>query len=136
MIERLKKRAEGGDAIAIRTLGCFYRDGSNGLRQNHRKAMKLLLRAGELGHAEAYNKVGYSYCNGRGVETDTVKGKYYYELAAMGGHVIARYNLGCVEHYAGNMNRAVKHWMISAGAGHDKSLKEIQELHAWACNKR
>jgi TPR repeat protein len=48
------------------------------------------------------------------VERDTSKAKYYYELAAMGGHVRARHNLGIVEGSAGNMNRAMTHLMISA----------------------
>ena len=43
------------------------------------------------------------------------------------GNVDARNNLGNLEYRAGNMNRAVKHFMIAAGAGHDKSLKKIRE---------
>ena len=45
----------------------------------------------------------------------------------MGGNVHARHNLGLWEKYAGNMDRAVKHWMISAAAGDDDSLKAIQQ---------
>ena len=74
-----------------------------------------------------YNDVGVLYIQGRGVERDENKAKYYYELAAMGGNTMARLNLGCVEGSAGNMNRAMKHWMISARAGDDGSLKEIQD---------
>ena len=58
---------------------------------------------------------------------DAKKAEYYYELAAMMGNIRARHNLGCDEQDAGNMKRAVKHWMISAGAGYDKSLKGIRE---------
>ena len=64
---------------------------------------------------------------GEGVERDLTRAKYYYELAAMGGDVSARHNLGCMEWNAGNKQRAVKHWMISAGAGHDESLNAIRE---------
>jgi TPR repeat protein len=56
-----------------------------GLRQNQGKAMKLWIRAGELGHVEAYYNLGKSYENGEGVERDVYKAKHYYELAAMGG---------------------------------------------------
>ena len=125
-IERLKKRAEGDDAVAMRNLGCCYRDGKHGLPQYYDRAMKLLLRAGELGSAVEYNNVGYAYENGEGVARDMKKAKYYYELAAMGGHVIARHNVGVLEAQAGNTNRAVKHWMISAGAGDDDSLTAIR----------
>ena len=40
----------------------------------------------------------------------------------------ARHNLGVDEDEAGNKKRALKHWMIAAGAGYGKSLKEIRQL--------
>ena len=43
----------------------------------------------------------------------------------MTGDVEARHNLGGFEWNAGDQDRAVKHWMIAAGAGCDKSLKQI-----------
>ena len=61
------------------------------------------------------------------MERDLKKATYYSELAAMGGEVMARHNLGTDEAYAGNMNRAMKHFMIAAGAGYDDSLKAIRE---------
>ena len=126
-IEWVKKRAKGDDAVATRNIGCYYCHGNYGLRQNYKKAMQLWLRAGELGNARAYCNIGFAYHTGEGVERDEKKGKYYYELAAMGGDVNARYNLGCVEAQTGNVVRAMKHYMISAGAGHDLSLKQIKE---------
>jgi TPR repeat protein len=75
-----------------------------------------------------YGNVADAYIEGRGVEMDMEKAKQYYELAAaMKGHVIARHNLGCTEGQAGNMDRAMKHLMISAGAGYDDSLKAIRQ---------
>ena len=123
----MKKRAEGDDAVAIYQLSCNYQHGQYGLRQNNRKAMKLSLRAGELGCAEAYHSVGIRYRQGLGVERDEKKAKYYCELAAIGGNVPARNDLGCFEAQEGNMDRAMKHWMISAGAGYDDSLKLMQQ---------
>jgi len=94
--------------------------------------MELWLRAGELGHAGAYSNVSRAYLHGgQGVERDQM------ELAAMGGDVWSRHNLGVNEERVGNYDRAVKHWMISAGAGYDDSLKTIRECFImWACNKR
>ena len=40
---------------------------------------------------------------------------------------MARYNLGCKEGNAGNTSRAVRHWMMSAGAGFDLSLEAIRK---------
>ena len=127
--ERLKKRAsEANDADAIFIRGYEYYNGERGFTQNYNKANKLFLRAGKLGCAEGYSKIGYAYRNGQGVERDENKAKYYYELAAMGGCVNARQNLGLWEDEAGNVDRAMKHLMISAGAGWDNSVKKIQQF--------
>ena len=45
----------------------------------------------------------------------------------MGGHEFARSALGDVELNRGNVDRALKHYMIAARAGHDLSLKEVSE---------
>ena len=44
---------------------------------------------------------------------------YYYELAAIMGSAIARYNLGGLAEKAGNMDRAIKHHMIAIRCGND-----------------
>ena len=36
------------------------------------------------------------------------------DAAIIGGHPIARYNLGCVEHRAGRIDRAMNHYTIAA----------------------
>jgi len=64
-----------------------------GLPRDHRKAIELLLKAGELGFAKGYYGLGNSYYNGDGVVRDVEKAKYYFELAAMNGHIKARHNL-------------------------------------------
>ena len=51
----------------------------------------------------------WNYDNGIGGEIDKKKAKYYYELAAMGGHVKARHNLGALEITDGNIDRAFKY---------------------------
>ena len=95
--------------------------------QEREKAVELWLRAGELGHARAYCNIGYSYVNGEGVEMDRKKAKHYWELGAMGGNVVARHNLGTFENNEGKMDRAVKHWMMAAGAGWDESLASTRQ---------
>jgi len=129
-IERDKKRIEANDPIAIYNLGCFYRDGLDGYPQDYTEALELFHRAGELGLADAYLNIGYTYEHGQGVEVDKKKANHYYELAAMGGDSIARYNLGRLEENAGNMERALKHHMIAVEGGNNDSLKEIQELYS------
>ena len=59
---------------------------------------------------------------------DQKKAKHYYELAAMGGHVDARHNLGIDEENADNIDRAIKHFMIAVKDGGSASLKTIREM--------
>jgi len=129
IIEMMKKRMEKDDPIAIYNLGCDYFHGTNGYPQDLTKALELFHRAGELGHAMAYSIIGYAYHCGRGVKRDSKKASYYYELAAMAGNVTARYNLGANEDVAGNMDRAIKHYMIAARGGLSLSTKRIKELY-------
>ena len=109
-------------------VGPYYFRGEIGLPQDQAKAVKLWLRAGELGHAAAYFNLGTAHDFGEGVKKDETKAKYYYELAALRGDAAARHNLGALEEEEGNISRAMTHWMISAGQGCDISLKVIREL--------
>ena len=96
------------------------------MHQDYAKANELWLRAGELGFATAYHNLANSYLNGEGVDEDIKEAEKHWELAAMGGDAKARYNLGAWEKRAGNISRAMKHWMIAAWAGCDGSLKHIR----------
>ena len=60
-----------------------------------------------------------------GVEKDEGKKVHLLEAAAIDGHPYARYNLGCHEYSHGNIERAVKHWIISAAQGEDESIKSL-----------
>ena len=44
----------------------------------------------------------------------------------MMGDVYARYTLGCVEGGAGNLQRAMKHFILAAKAGYNKSLDSVK----------
>lgn len=128
-MERVEKRVDAGDAQAVYNLGCNYWGGMHGLTQDYTKAFELWYRAGELGHAAAYSSIGSAYYYGRGVETDKKKAIHYLELAAMGGDAGARFNLGNDEARAGNMERALKHFMIAVEGGHDESLPYIKQMY-------
>ena len=129
-VERGKKRAEAGEANAMHSFGCYYSVGLNGFPQDYNKALELFHRAAELGDLEAYCEVGLAYYEGRGVETDKRKANYYFQLAAMGGNAIARYNLGLLELTAGNIDRALKHHMIAVRDGYTKSLEQIKLMYS------
>ena len=122
--EKLMKKGNGN---AIFMLAGLYSKGTMGMPQDWTKANELWQKAGELGHPKAYYKLAKSYYKGNGVEMDKMKAKHYLELAAMGGHAVARHHLGLFEEEeAGDVQRAFKHYIISANAGYDKSLSKVK----------
>ena len=123
-VNRTEKLMEADHAVACYKLGLYYTLGSMGMPQDFAKARELYLKAGELGCAEGYYNMGYSYNNGRGVVMDKKKAKHYYELAAMNGDLHARHYLGYIEAQAGNDHRAMKHFILAAKAGFKKSLDD------------
>jgi len=129
-LKRMKQRVEADDPIAIHNTGCDYRDGINGYPQDYTKALELCHRAAKLGYAKAYVNIGYIYDLGTGVQIDKKKAAHYYELAAIGGDEVSRYNLALDEQTAGNIQRALKHFMIAVRGGDAPSLKEIQKLYS------
>jgi len=129
IVTRNKKRMiEKDDAYAIHNMGSYYHDGSYGMQQNRAKALEYWHRSGELGYAGSYHNIGTYYDLGYGVGVDKKKATYYWELAAMLGHVVARHNLGVVEENKGNLDRALKHYMIAVGIGCIESMENIKEL--------
>ena len=127
--KQIKKRAELGDASAIYGLGYSYFEGSRDLPQDHAKALELWNQAAELGNATSYYTIGNAYMRGDGVKRDGKKANYYYELAAMRGHVTSRHNLGCFEARTHNWDKALKHFMIAVGFGDTKALEKIKQMY-------
>ena len=140
-IERLEKRIELNDAYAIYQLGIYYAGGKYELPRDVAKALELWHRAGELGCSDAYYNIAHSY-NGNGMERNMKKAQHYWELAAIGGSIEARnnlgvregqatyMNLGAMEAQLGNFEKAVKHFMIATKDGDTKSLKNIKAFYS------
>src|SRR6056300_653516 len=70
------------------------------------------------------------YRTGQGVEKDTKKQVFHLEEAAIGGHHMARHNLGCEEVDNGRYERARKHFIIAANLGWHDSLSNLKILYA------
>ena len=128
MLEQMMKRVEANDANSMTFLGRYYFEGLFGLQQDCNKAFALYTRAAEIGSSEAHYHIAGAYVNGESVEKNMKKAIHHLELAAMAGHETARYNPGVIEYNSGNMERAIKHGMISASAGQKESMASIQEL--------
>jgi len=126
-IEQTKKLMAKGCAEAFHLLAGVYAKGAMGLRQDFQKCIELNLKAGELGCAGAYYNLAVAYHEGRGVAIDKKKAKHYWELAAMGGVVKARHNLGYLEGEVGNHQRAMKHYKLAARAGFKESVDMVKK---------
>ena len=96
---------------------------------NYKAAITYFCDAAKLNNAGAHYFMGLYYEMGNGVEKDLKKAIHHWNLAAIGGHSIARYNVGCFEYACSQYERAVKHWMISAKLGHDKSLDKLKDFY-------
>jgi hypothetical protein len=125
IIKRTEKLMNKGNAYAYYQLAGYYAKGKMGFPRDWPKANELFLKAGQLGCAAAYNNLGALYAIGQGVEMDKKKAMHYFELAAIGGDVSARYNLGYVEEQAGNPQRAFKHFILAAKVGDEGSLEMV-----------
>ena len=120
MRKRKMKRIKANDPAALREMGgeC-YAEGE------YDSAFDYFTKAAELGDPESHCQLGWMYRLGEGVEEDEEKMVYHWEKAAISGHPRARHNLGACEEDNGNMERAVKHWIIAAKLGYEKSMKVL-----------
>jgi len=126
-VEQVNELVKKNNPRAMEILARYHAFGEMGFRVDYAKSNELLLKAGELGCSEAYYNLGNSHYYGNGVERNVKKGKKYWELAAIGGNVGARNNLGTTEGYAGNEQRAYRHFMIAAKAGDKECLDKVRK---------
>lgn len=59
-----------------------------------KKEMESLMHIAESGDADAQFKLAMAYVNGKDLSKNPSKATYWFEKAAMQGHVIAQYNIG------------------------------------------
>jgi len=119
------KRVEANDPAAIREVGLDHYEAGN-----YERAFQYWSKAAELGDTEAHYQLSLFYNEGQSVEKDMEKAIYHSEQAAIGGHPFARHNLGCEEENNGRIERAVKHYSITASLGYDDSLEDLRECYA------
>ena len=122
--ERLMKRIEVNDPVAFRQMG-----GVRYEKGDYTAAFEYLTKAAALGNVAAHYRLSLMYREGKGVEKDKKRELHHTEQAAIGGHPNARHNLGCIEEENGRVDMALKHWIIAAKLGFDKSLETVKELY-------
>jgi len=124
-----RTRVAVGDPCAYYSFGYNYFDGDYGLPKNSTRALLLWTEGARLGSVDAHHELGFLYESGAGgAEMRTDRAARHYEMAAMAGHPSARHYLGVLAATAGQMERALNHYMISAKMGSEHSLRAIQEM--------
>ncbi len=122
--KRLMERVKANDPAAMYQMGTRrYHEG------DHDSAVKYWTKAAELGYVDSHYQLSVVYLNGRGVEKEEEKAVYHSEKAAIGGEPYARHNLGCYERENGRIERAVKHFIIAAKLGFEKSMKSLWDYY-------
>ena len=139
LLERCETRIDILDEKAFVELAFVYRDEKWGLTSDYKHSLDLLYQAAELAlfsvdkplfeSSTAHFSIANAYLHGIGVEKNRSKAIYYWKLAAMGGHELARYNLGVSAELDDNLNRAMKHYMIAAKAGYNDALAKVGKGH-------
>ena len=117
------KRVEANDPAALCQEGI-----TQYIKENYSRAFEYLTKAAELGDARGHFRLACLYQEGKGVQKDVGKMIYHAEEAAIAGHPDARYLIGEHEYNNYNLERAVKHFIISAKQGHDASMKTLMDF--------
>ena len=121
----LLNRVAANDPGALSHMGFVYGD-----EGDYDGAFKYLTKAVELGDAHAHYGLSIMYMKGEGVEQDEKKQVFHFEEAAIRGHPYARYNLAVHERIrTGEIERAVKHLIIAANLGYDRSITLLKECY-------
>ena len=120
----LMKRVEANDPVALRRVGSLRRD-----EGDYKGAIKYWTKAAKLGDVLAHYQLAWLYAHGEGVEKDEKKEVYHLEQAAIGGHLGARYSLSHIEGRNGRYERGIRHVIIAANLGHDKSMENVNKLY-------
>ncbi len=116
------ERAKANDPVA------FFRMGSKCKEEGDLEgAFEYWIKAAELGNMMAHHNISCVYRDGEGVEKNIKKEVYHMEEAAIGGHDMARFNLGCYEGKNKRHEKAIKHFIIAANLGLDESLRTLKE---------
>jgi hypothetical protein len=123
--KRVMERVKVNDPAALQQIGAKC-----GKEGDYDKAVEYYTRAAKLGDVDAHYTLGVMYYKGKDIEKDEEKGVYHSEKAAIGGHPQARYTLAIIEEGNGNIERAVKHYIIAANLGLEKSVKELWEYYS------
>lgn len=94
------------------------------------KALECYKKATKLGSATAYEKLGYMYNNGEGVEQDCDKANEYYEKSYEIKVAICHYDTAILlQYYNKDITSAIQHYEKAASLGFIGAYKYLAYLY-------
>ena len=94
VVAETRRRAEAGDAIAMRYLGAWYRDGEKGLAVDYAQAFEWYKRGADLDDPTCTVALGQMYAEGEGTPRDEVEALVLVGRATGLGSAHACFSLG------------------------------------------
>ena len=132
-IQKLKEKAQAGDAISQCKLGVHYECGK-GVEKNYTEAAFWYRKSAEQGLAVSRAFLGKLYMNGRGVPKDYVEAVKWFRIAAEQGSDIGQENLGFCYHFGRGVpedcEMAVKWYTKAAFQGNQMALRGLGLCYA------
>merc|ERR1712125_82040 len=132
----VKKRAEEGNAEAMRYLGFFYYYGTHGFTKDEKLAFKWFKKSSDLRHPIGMANAGIFLTEGVGVEKNAAHGMNLTSVAAAMGSDVACYRLG-IFYFKGlyglpKDKAEAKYWLTKAtdGSCSSKHLNDASKEEA------
>ena len=124
-----RKAAEGGDAVAMYSVGCCYQRGTGGVAVDLKAAVDWYTKSANAGDTDAMNNLGWLYQNGMGVSADDTQALIWYRKAAEGHSSAGMFNLGWMYENGRGVAKdeatAVEWYKKSADAGEPRAMNRL-----------
>ncbi|KAF9091310.1 hypothetical protein BGX23_005278 [Mortierella sp. AD031] len=122
-------KARQGDTTFQVKLATAYKDGTDGLPQDYKLAMKWFLKAAECGDPSAQWNAGLLLENGQGIPRDSSQAAEWYLKSASQGLASAQFNLGRLYNRGQGLSRypskAMEWYLKAADQGHTEAQFNI-----------
>ena len=128
-LHQIQSRCLKNDPIAFAHMGEIYQGGARETPKDNLKALDCWIKAVELGSPHACTYIGINYDEGNGVAVDKKRAALFARTGALRGEIVARHNIGISEYKSANHEIGIRHWKISAEAGHQPSLDVLRDIY-------
>ena len=127
-IQQLKTMASLGNHWAYFELAVEY-SGGHSIAKDKVKSLECLIRAAELGSADACVSIASHCKKGLVIAADDDKCILFYRAAALRGDLIAHHKIGCLEYDSENYELGIRHWKFAAEHGNQLSVNSLRNIY-------